>query len=123
MAKNVSSKQKKAIRALLTGKTQSKAAAAAGVTDRTVSRWMQQDAFCDALRDAELQALAELCRVQATQATAAQQTLLEIMTDTEQPGGVRVRAASQFLSLLPRLREQVVLEERITELEQLILSK
>lgn len=114
----LASKQVQAIKALLTSPTLGKAAESIGVSRKTLERWLTQDDFKAALRAAEQDSLETLNRVMVGYAVQPLAVLIEIMNDKKQAGGVRVRAAAAFLGILLRYRELVVLEERLTALEQ-----
>ena len=92
----LTSKQEALIAALLTEKTYAAAAAKAGVGETTMYRWLQQDAFRAAYRQARRELVeAAIGRVQAATGQA-----IEILLDVARNGrrdGDRVRAANSLL--------------------------
>lgn len=114
----LTSKQRAAIPVLLTTPSAGKAAEILGIGRATLHRWLREDSFKAALREAEQDSLEALNRAMVGHALKPLGVLIEIMSDPAQPGGVRVRAAAAFLGILLRYRELVVLEQRLTALEQ-----
>ncbi|MCA9905119.1 MAG: hypothetical protein KC547_14790 [Anaerolineae bacterium] len=117
MSRNLTQRQA-AIEALLTNRTKTAAAEAAGVSRRTLGRWLVDPGFVADLRTAESQAVDEIGRRLAGIAATALDTLETVMTDDEVSAGVRYRAAVDVLGLFGRWREQVDTERRLMELEQ-----
>lgn len=116
MGKNVTPKQFKAIAALLLG-TIDDAAEAAGVTDRTIHRWLKEVAFKKALAEAEAAALAEAARIAAGGATRAVQELVGILEDDSTEPKHRIAAARALLSTLPSVRMIGSIEQKLADLE------
>ena len=111
-------KKARAVAALLQSRTIGDAAAAAGVGERTLFRWLAEDAtFTAQLRTAEGAAIDHAARRLVGLQDAAINVLSEVLADDAAPSGVRVRAASLIVELAIRLRELRGLEERITTLE------
>jgi phage terminase small subunit len=117
MVKKVTPRQLKAIESLLTAGDKTEAAKAAGVSRKTIYRWLKQDAFKQALAEAEAEALDALSRELVVLGSKATTTLKEAMT-RDTPASTRVRAADIVLARLLQLRELVTLEARILALEQ-----
>jgi len=117
MTDNLTPKQQRAVRALLTTPDVAAAAKDAGVSRETVYKWMQVSVFTTALHAAEADALAAVSRRLVRLADTAATTLETAMHDEATPVATRVRAADAVLSRLLQLRELVVLEERVQELE------
>lgn len=116
---NLMPKQVSAIAALLTVKDVAGAAKDAGVSLRTLRRWMVSDAtFIAALKEAQHQALEDVTRRLAGVASYAITTIAALMADKRTPASVRLRAAIAILDQLLRIRELVSLEERIVALEE-----
>jgi len=113
----LSTKQRKALEALLQTGEVSHAATVAGVSRDTIYRWMKQPAFASAVRHAEAQAIDEVSRVLIRLSRSAVGTLAAAMADREGPFGPRIRAADITLSRLLQVRELAVLEERLAALE------
>jgi len=114
----LSTRQSAAIRALVTGATQADAASAAGVTERTIRRYLGEPVFVLALRQAQDVALGGVTRKMASGASDALDVLMVVMADEYVPAAVRVRAALGWLNTLWKARELADLAERITALER-----
>lgn len=114
---NLTLKQRKAVTALLTTPDVTAAAKDAGVSRETVYKWMQLPLFIAALHEAEAAALAAVSRSLVRLAERAAATLEGAMTDEAAPAATRVRAADAVLGRLLQVRELVVLEGRVRELE------
>jgi len=113
----LSTKQQKALDALLRGCTQEAAAREAGVSRRTLGRWMSRNvAFQQALRDAEQEALKRIQRRLVGLAENACDALAAALRGDSQPA--QVRAAEIVLARLMPLRELVEIEERLKALEE-----
>lgn len=116
----VSPRQARAIAALLEGKSQEQAAAAAGVTSRTLRRWMddrENRTFSDTLRQAEGEHISATMRRLLVLSDMAISTLAAGMRGNA--AGPAIRAADLSLAHLARLRELHELEARVAELERL----
>ena len=115
----LSSRQRKAVEALLSTGEPTAAAREAGIARDTLYRWLKDPAFLQAVRDAEAAALDELSRLLVRLGRTAAATLAKAMSDPAVPWSTRVRAADASLSRLLQLRELATLEARVTELEHL----
>ena len=115
--KNLSAAQRRAIEALLTQPTVADAAREAEVASRTLHRWLKKDeAFQQALHDAEMQALAGISRrliAVGEKSINVLDAALEGRADSKQ-----IRAASIILQSLLQLRQVVSMEERLAKLEE-----
>lgn len=114
-------RQQKAIAALLVAPSIQGAATIAGVGERTLHRWLKDQAFLLALRDAERAAVEAAGRwllVLQEAALATFERLLDERVDV--PDSVRLRAAQAVLDNFFRLRELQTNEERLAELERLV---
>jgi hypothetical protein len=111
-------KQEKAIAALLTKRNVEEAAQAAGLSTRTLMRWLKIPAFQKAYREARRAAFGQsIARLQqATSAAAA--TLMKIMVDPSAPASVRVRAADSIFNHSAKAIEIEDIEARVSELER-----
>jgi transposase-like protein len=111
-------KREEAIAALLTQRNIEEAARRAGISTRTLMRWLQlpefQKAYRQARRDAYSQAVARL--QQGTSAAAT--ILLKTMIDPGTPASVRVRAAEAIFSHAFKAIEIEDIEARGSELER-----
>jgi hypothetical protein len=115
----LSTKQQKAIAALLVSKDVQSAAIQAGVSERTLHRWINEDdPFRSALRAAEAQAIDDAVRRLVGAANSALNVLMVLMLDQKTPAAVRLRAAISVLEQLVKLRELNNLEQRIARLEE-----
>jgi hypothetical protein len=115
----LSSRQRKAVEALLSTGEPTAAAREAGIARDTLYRWLKEPAFLQAVRDAEAAALDELSRLLVRLGRTAAATLAKAMSDPAVPWATRVRAADASLGRLLQLRELATLEARVTELEHL----
>lgn len=109
--------QHKAIAYLLTERDTLAASKAAGVSYRTLNRWLDNPNFKAELREASTAAI-ENAVIQLSELTVlAVGVLREIMTDKEASPGTRVQAANIALARFLDLRESQELEKRIAALE------
>lgn len=109
--------QKKAIPALLQAKTIAEAAAAAGLGERTLYRYLRDDTFRAALARAESDAINTAARRLVAGSAEALDTLHALMTSAEREN-VRRLAASHWLDSVLRWAELVQLEQRLSALEE-----
>jgi hypothetical protein len=114
----LTTKQRKAIAALLATGEVKAAAAEAGVHRDTLHRWLKEPTFLTAVRAAETDALDELSRLLVRLGRTAVDTIAKVMGDPETPPATRVRAADAALGRLLQLRELAQLEARVQALEQ-----
>ena len=89
-------KQTRAVKALLRCSTHEDAARAAGISPRTLRRWLQDEAFQDALHDAVRESLADAVLKLKSSAGTAIGALVEIAEDAESEHA-RVQAAGRLL--------------------------
>lgn len=112
---NLSPAQQRAVLVLVATGSTSEAATAAGVTDRSVRRWLASDDFRAAYRAASRTAAGEaLSRLLSAQSRAVQ-TLLDCLTAPSH--ATRVRAARALLEIGARAIDDD-LDERLDELER-----
>jgi hypothetical protein len=111
-------KKENAIAALLSQRNAEEAARAVGVTARTLYRWMQDQAFSAAYREAKRAAFSQAIARLQTMTTAAVSTLGKVMVDQNAPAASRVRAASSVLDFAAKAMEIEDLEARLAALEQ-----
>ena len=106
-----------AVLALASGETAASAARKAGVTERTIHCWRQDDAFrrevTQARADMFSRALGSIAEGSASGALVLRQLALKAKSES-----VKLSAARALLELGPRLRESVELEERLRALEE-----
>ncbi|HEV2125560.1 MAG TPA: hypothetical protein VGW38_22640 [Chloroflexota bacterium] len=112
--------QARAITALLSSPTIREAAEAAGVTERTIHRYMQEPAFQAALREAEGRAIDDAVRQLVGLASDAIETLRMILANPKVSPSVRLRAAAGVLDFMMRMREVRNVEQRLSRLEEQI---
>lgn len=118
MTQNValSPKQVAAIDALMTGCTMTAAAERAGVTRKTLQRWMQEDGFRAALVWAGADAMQGVSRRLVAASQAAMDALEDALLE-DKPIQARIRAADAILGRLLAVRELVDIEARLQALE------
>lgn len=115
---SLSSRQQRAVAALLASKSVSEAAGSAGVGERTLYRWLAEDqAFRAALNQAEGDLLDTATRRLLTLQGKAIDAL-EHLIDSAETEGVRLRAAQVAIDTSLKLREMRDIEQRLTALEQ-----
>jgi len=117
---SLSPRQRRFVAAMMTARTVTEAAEAAGVSERTGRQYLTQPAVKAALSQALDSALHLASRQSAAAMTDALATLQEIHQDPTNPAGSRVSAARAILEAAPKLREALDLAERVTELEKRI---
>lgn len=117
MKDNLTPRQRRGVAALLTAKTVTAAADQAGVSERTINRWIKQPGFIRELRQAQAAIIDQLAGRLVAGTGQALDTLADLMQSAESES-VRRQAAGQWLELCLTIREQTDLERRITELEK-----
>jgi hypothetical protein len=114
----LTTKQQRAMEALLATPTVLAASEAAGVSKTTIFRWLADPDFSAAYREARGQLLeATLAALQAAGA-AAVETLKTVMKDETAQPSARVSAARTVLEMTLRAREVLEVEERLRLLEE-----
>lgn len=110
-------KQQRALQALLSNPTRSAAAAAAGIDEKTLRKYLRDREFIAEYR-AAFGDLVDVATRQAQQAiNPALSTLTEICGDCEAGPTARVSAARALLEYAARLTEVNDLAARVAELE------
>ena len=118
---DLTTKQAAAIAALLEGNNQAGAATAAGVTKRTLQRWLTDPTFTTALREGRDGALRAASARLAALAEHAVTSIAVTMQQPTTPGaGVRLRAADALLGHALRIREHADILERLAQLEKML---
>jgi hypothetical protein len=111
-------KMEAAIAALLTQRNHEEAAQSAGVSKRTLNRWLKtpvfQSAYLEARRAVMFQANARLQQA----SSAAVSTLVKVMVDPSTPASARVRAADCILARGNQGLENEDLDTRLSALER-----
>ena len=93
------------------------AARVAGVTARTLYRWLNEPEFDAAYRAARRQAYGQSISRLQQGSTAAATTLLKVMVDIATPPSTRVRAAEAVLNHAAKAIEIEDIDARLRELE------
>lgn len=101
--------------ALARGCSATEAAAAGGVSDRTVRRWLENPGFRAEVNRQRAEMLGQTAGALVDAATEAVATLRGALGAEAE--SVRVRAAVAILNALVTVRETVELEERVAALE------
>lgn len=114
----LSRRQHMALASLLSGASIIDAAKAAGVNRNTVTKWLALPAFWQALSDASAQALRLASVASASDMDDALATVREVMTDTDAPPALRLRAAIAMLDVRLRLLDVLDFATRLDELER-----
>lgn len=110
--------QRRALAALLAERDIRSAAAAAGVGERTLYRWMGEEPFQQALKQAQDELFSHLLRRLSHASVQAVTVLESAMREGELPQ--QVRAADIVLGKTLRARELLELEPRLRSLENAI---
>jgi len=122
--KKITTRQAIAISELLQGAKTEAAAAAAGVTPRTIGRWLRDDTFTAELRRAELRVMDAVGWRLIGLVDAAVDALSDVLANPSVRGAsVKRLTAQTIISLLLTWRQQVDFETRLTELEGRINAK
>ena len=119
----LSAKQVKAIECLLSEPTTKAAAKAAGVSEVTLWRWVNEPTFATAYRKARAQLLdSALTALQAASSTAVQ-TLRDVMNNRLAKPSEKVSAARVVLEFSLKGKDALETEERLRALEEQVASK
>lgn len=113
-------KMQKALLALLSEPTKEKAAATAGITSKTLRKFLDDSEFQKEYRSAFSNMVSDAVRQAQKALSPALTTLEEIMKDDEQNGQIRVSAARSLLEFSLKATEQLDILDRLTELETAI---
>lgn len=116
-------KREVAIAALLSAPSLGAAAAAAGISESTLSRWLRDTAFSDAFLSAKRDVLAQsTARLVAVSAQAID-CLTAVLVDSSAPASARISAAKAVLDYGYRGCEVDDLAARISAVEELVAEK
>lgn len=119
--KKLSPRQIKAIEGLLTFRDMTAAADHAGVNPSTIYRWLREDeAFTQALKQAESVAISTLGRELITLGSKASKAVEAVLDDKESTAAQKLRAAEIILNNILKLRELADFEERLSRVEEKI---
>jgi hypothetical protein len=111
-------KQEQTIAALLTQRNLDEAAKAAGISMRTLMRWLKLPEFQAAYREARRTAYSQAVAKLQQGATAAATTLLKVMLEQTTPASVKVHAAECVMNHSSKAIEIEDVEFRVSELER-----
>jgi len=120
MAKKLTSRQKKAIAALISCKDRKQAAEAAGIGYRTINRYLKDDLFLAELRRVEAEIISGAVRSLINDLPRNIEVMRNIREYERNPARVRLRAAQLIDQSLLKWREALDIEERLTALESAV---
>jgi hypothetical protein len=109
--------QRKAAEALLSGADKFQAAEAAGVTRRTIDRYLNDPVFQAALDQAAGDKLGDVARLMVGAMHTATGIMLAVATNEDNSAGVRLRACVAIIQHGPKIFETYDLAERVKALE------
>jgi len=119
MSQLLTPKQVKAIQAMLETVVKKDVAAAAGVSVRTLERWMVNPFFREALAEAESDAISGATRQLIKLQSSAIDTISGVLSDKTLPVNVRLQAGAVVLKNLLKLRELQTIEKQLVDLEKM----
>jgi len=114
----LSEKQVRAVIVLMESKDVRSAAIQAGISERTLFRWLADDGFRSAMKEAEQEAIAQVVRRLSSLCALALDTLKATMQSKGASASVKVRAADVVLSKVLTFKELKDFDERLTALER-----
>lgn len=110
--------KEKLLAALLTSRTKKEAAAAAGISDRTMRSYFEDKEFCQRYREAFAGVVQDATRRAQQLLEPALSTLQTVMEDEEIPAQARITAAKSIIDYSLKLNEQTDILEQLRELEE-----
>jgi hypothetical protein len=110
-------KHEQAIAALLKTTTVAKAAELAGISERTLRRWLARTDFQVAYRRAKRELISGAVHTLLHASASATHVLITIMNDASQPATARVSAARTVLSMVVHALHDEDLDSRFAEIE------
>ena len=110
--------KEKLLAALLTSRTKKEAAAAAGISDRTMRSYFEDKEFCQRYREAFAGVIEDATRQAQALLMPALSTLQTVMEDEEIPAQARITAARSIIDYSMRLTEQNDIMRQLDELER-----
>ena len=116
----LSRNQVRAISALLSFPRVEDAANSVGVNPRTIHRWLQEPVFKNALRTAAGNVISDAIRILVSDLKTNHEVMRTVRDDPENSARVRLSAAQSLDNSLLRWREMQNIEERLTNLEELL---
>ena len=119
----LTAKQELALRALLSHPSQKEAAAAAGVSEATLWRYMRDDTFSGRLREIRREAVGHAALRLQRASSDAVTVLHDLMLKQDAPASARTTAARTVLDYSFRVVEMDEMKRRIRELEEFLIRK
>lgn len=120
--KELNARQEAAINFLLSSRTKQEAAQLAGVTSSTMSGWLKDPVFVDALKERTDFVLTEAMAFLKNSATSAARELLRIMQEATREETKRL-AACNIIDYSLKCKELEDLGIRVEQIERVILEK
>jgi hypothetical protein len=124
MAQNstLSTRQARAIEALLSSASITEAAERSGIGRRTLHTWLDDSDFRASLASAESDAIGAAVRRLCGDMAGNLATMREIRDDPDQSAALRLRAAIALDASLQKWRDLATTEERLTALEARLMQ-
>lgn len=116
-------KRSAAIAALLSAPTIAHAAVVAGISESTLTRWLREEEFRRAYREAQRQALHQAISTLQAAAGTAVTVLRAAMLDQSSSAAARIAAARAVLEFSFRGAELADLEERLAAVEAYLTER
>jgi hypothetical protein len=113
----LTARQQRAISALLKEPTVAKAAAAAGIGETTLFRWLNEPRFSAVYRDARAKVTETTLAALQAASSEAVETLRDVLKSELARPGEKVSAARSILEFSFKAREQCEFEQRLKALE------
>jgi len=121
--KKLTTRQKKAIAALISSKDKQEAAETAGIGYRTINRYLKDELFLVELRRAEAEIIGAAVRSLIVDLPKNIELMRKIRDSDRVPFSVRLRAAQIIDQSLLKWRDTLNIEERLTALESQIINR
>ena len=118
MSVNVRERRDKAIAALVANPSIKQAAIVCGVNERTLRRWLDDEAFSREVAEARQAVSKSIMAAVMSRATKAAEVLDDVMSNAKASPYARTQAAKALLELSFKALEVSEIIERIEELEQ-----
>ncbi len=118
---NLTPLQQRAVAALLGARDVREAAKTAGVSERTLWRWLKEPVFAAALKQATQTCIEQATRRLVGGTQEALDTLWQVMKDDKAPSSARLRAATAWLDYHHTFRELDDIEARLAALEEKVI--
>lgn len=116
----MTAQKEKALAALLTYPTRKEAAAAAGITDRTMRGYLQDKEFKEALQAAYRDVMEDATHQAQRLVRKAMLTFESVMDNEEESGATRVQAGAKAVEYALRLQEQTDVVRELAELRKVV---